>query len=61
LSLARLGTVDILTLYSRLVHGKNVTEANQTLTLANRSERERDRADYFLPAQFLVELRIVGL
>ncbi|PMD45728.1 hypothetical protein L207DRAFT_578634 [Hyaloscypha variabilis F] len=61
LSLARLGTVDILTLYSRLVHGKNVTEANQTLTLANRSERERNRADYFLPAQFLVELRMAVL
>ncbi|KAE9376104.1 hypothetical protein N431DRAFT_333518 [Stipitochalara longipes BDJ] len=60
-SLATSGAVEILTLYSRLVHGKNVTEANQTLTLTTRSERDRNRVDYFSAAQFLVELRMAVL
>jgi E3 ubiquitin-protein ligase HUWE1 len=53
--------VEILNLYSRLVNGKNVTEAFQTITLNAKSERDRSRVDYFSPAQFLVELRMAVL
>lgn len=61
LSLATSGAVEILTFYSRLVNGKNVTEATQTIALAARSERDRTRVDYFSPPQFLVELRMAVL
>ena len=62
LSLATSGAVEVLTLYSRLVNGKNVTEAIQTMTLLARSERDRgSRVDYFSAPQLLVELRMAVL
>lgn len=58
---ARMGTGDILSLYSQLVTGKNVTEAQQTIAIATRNERDRTRLDNFSPPQFLVELRMAVL
>jgi E3 ubiquitin-protein ligase HUWE1 len=52
----------ILSLYSQLVNGKNVTEAVQTTAMTSRGEgRDRTRPDYFSPPQFLVELRMAVL
>ncbi|TVY92941.1 E3 ubiquitin-protein ligase TOM1-like [Lachnellula willkommii] len=61
LGFARMGTGDILSLYSQLVTGKNVTEAQQTIAIATRNERDRTRLDNFSPPQFLVELRMAVL
>jgi E3 ubiquitin-protein ligase HUWE1 len=61
LDMATTGTGDILKLYSSMVSGKNVTEALQTMTLSNRSERDRTRVDHFSAPQFLVELRMAVL
>ncbi|TKA76400.1 hypothetical protein B0A49_05383 [Cryomyces minteri] len=48
----------ILDLYSQVTNSKCITEASQTTAMAG-SNGARDRANpqYFLPAQFLVELR----
>ncbi|TVY36649.1 E3 ubiquitin-protein ligase [Lachnellula subtilissima] len=61
LGFSRMGTGDILSLYSQLVTGKNVTEAQQTVAIATRNERDRTRVDNFSPPQFLVELRMAVL
>ncbi|TVY39925.1 E3 ubiquitin-protein ligase [Lachnellula occidentalis] len=58
---SRIGAGDILSLYSQLVTGKNVTEAQQTVAIATRNERDRTRLDNFSPPQFLVELRMAVL
>ncbi|KAI9777319.1 MAG: hypothetical protein M1839_008927 [Geoglossum umbratile] len=50
----------ILTLYSQLVFSKNVHESTQTVAISSR-ERDKDKPDYFHPAQFLVELRMAIL
>lgn len=49
----------ILTLYSQITNAKYIVEATQTTVLAN--DRDREKADYFSPAQFLVELRMAIL
>jgi len=54
------GAADILSLYSQLVNGKNIIESSQTVSLAGR-DRDRSRQDPFVPAQFLVELRMAVL
>ncbi|RFU28218.1 hypothetical protein B7463_g8120, partial [Scytalidium lignicola] len=56
------GAKQILELYSLLVNGKNITESIQTMSMSTRSsERDRSRPDQFIPAQFLVELRMAVL
>lgn len=55
------GATDILTLYSQMVHGKNLTEAIQTLALLPRERGQAPRSDYFSPSQLLVELRMAIL
>ncbi|KAF2096815.1 hypothetical protein NA57DRAFT_42813 [Rhizodiscina lignyota] len=47
----------ILTFYSRIINAKYVNEALQTTALSSRADRDRDKPDFFLPGQFLVELR----
>ncbi|KAI9875937.1 MAG: hypothetical protein M1830_007716 [Pleopsidium flavum] len=49
----------ILTLYSQITNPKYIVEATQTTVIAN--DRDREKADYFSPAQFLVELRMTVL
>jgi E3 ubiquitin-protein ligase HUWE1 len=61
LEMATSGARNILTLYSQLINGKNVTEAIQTTALSSRSDRDRNRVDYFSSGQFLVELRMAVL
>lgn len=51
----------ILSLYSQIVSGKNVTEAVQTISMASREGRERTRPEFFSPSQFVVELRFAIL
>ena len=51
------GMKDLLSLYSQIVTGKNVTESLQTVSMNSREGRDRSRLDYFSPPQFLVELR----
>ncbi|KAK3077015.1 hypothetical protein LTS18_011427, partial [Coniosporium uncinatum] len=58
MSLALGGIKTILTFYSRVTNSKYITEAPQTQAMHTRSERDRERADYFVPAQFIVELRM---
>ena len=48
----------ILTLYSQITNPKYIIEASQTAVM---SDRDREKADYFSPAQFLVELRMAVL
>jgi len=60
---ARLAAADggikiILTLYSQITNPKYIIEASQTAVM---SDRDREKADYFSPAQFLVELRMAIL
>lgn len=57
-NMAVVGIRSILSLYSQLVNGKNVTEAVQTLAMTPRDGRDRTRPDYFSAPQFLVELRM---
>lgn len=52
---------EILSLYSQIVNGKNVTESIYTLSMLPRDGRDRSRPDYFAPDQFLVELRMAVL
>ena len=59
--LATAGTSTILSLYSQIVNGRNLTEAQQTMALQGRAERRPDPADVFSPAQLLVDLRMAIL
>ena len=54
------GTKIILNLYTQITTSKIVMESTQTTTLQS-SERDRGHAHYFLPSQFLVELRMAVL
>lgn len=56
--MAVMGVRHILSLYSQLSNGKNVTESAQTVAMTSRDSRDRTRSDYFSPPQFLVELRM---
>ncbi|KAF2143278.1 uncharacterized protein K452DRAFT_225432 [Aplosporella prunicola CBS 121167] len=57
MNLALGGIKIILTLYSQMVNPKCIIEAGQTSTMNSR-ERSRPRPDLFVPAQFLLELRM---
>ncbi|KAF2267304.1 hypothetical protein CC78DRAFT_87272 [Lojkania enalia] len=59
LNLSLGGIKIILAFYAQIINSKIVSEASQTTALQTRPERggDRDRADSFQAAQFLVELR----
>ncbi|KAL1600953.1 E3 ubiquitin-protein ligase tom1 [Nothophoma quercina] len=53
-----LGGIKImLAFYSQISNNKIISESSQTSSMQTRPDRDRDRADYFSTAQFLVELR----
>ena len=53
-----LGGIKImLAFYAQIVNNKIISESPQTSSMQSRPDRDRDRADYFSTAQFLVELR----
>jgi len=47
----------ILAFYSQIINSKVIGESTQTASMQTRTDRDKERADYFLTAQFLVELR----
>ncbi|KAM5504407.1 E3 ubiquitin-protein ligase tom1 [Microsporum canis] len=50
----------ILTFFSEMTSARYILDSAQTLAMAS-SDRDRERADFFLPQQFLVELRMEAL
>ncbi|XPS94894.1 HECT-type E3 ubiquitin transferase [Ascochyta lentis] len=53
-----LGGIKImLAFYAQIINNKIISESPQTSSMQTRPDRDRDRADYFSTAQFLVELR----
>ncbi|KAH3905564.1 HECT-type E3 ubiquitin transferase [Parastagonospora nodorum] len=57
LNLSLGGIKIILAFYSQITSFKIIGESQQTSTMQSRPDRDRERADYFSTAQFLVELR----
>ncbi|KAF2229264.1 hypothetical protein EV356DRAFT_580953 [Viridothelium virens] len=55
--LATGGIKIVLEFYAQVINHKMLMEATQTLAMSSRPTHDRDKPDYFLPAQFLVELR----
>lgn len=53
------GLNHVLNHFKQFTNSKCVLESNQTIAMASRMERDRDRdkPEFFLPAQFLLELR----
>jgi E3 ubiquitin-protein ligase HUWE1 len=47
----------ILDFYGHIITSKVINESSQTATLQTRSERDKEKADFFMAAQFLVDLR----
>ena len=48
----------ILEFHAQVINQKMLMDATQTLAMSSRPNHDRDKPDYFLPAQFLVELRM---
>jgi E3 ubiquitin-protein ligase HUWE1 len=57
LNLSLGGIKIILAFYAQIINFKVIGESQQTSSMQQRSDRDRERSDYFLTAQFLVELR----
>lgn len=57
LNLSLGGIKIILAFYSQIINFKVISESPQTSSMQTRPDRDRERSDYFLTAQFLVELR----
>ncbi|KAL6153386.1 E3 ubiquitin-protein ligase tom1 [Exserohilum turcicum] len=57
LNLSLGGIKIILAFFSQIINYKVIGESPQTSSMQTRPDRDRDRSDYFLTAQFLVELR----
>ncbi|KAF2190861.1 E3 ubiquitin-protein ligase HUWE1 [Zopfia rhizophila CBS 207.26] len=57
LNLSLGGIKIILAFYAHIISSKLINEASQTTSMQSRPDRDRERADFFLAAQFLVELR----
>lgn len=57
LNLSLGGVKIILAFYVQIINAKVINEASQTTSMQSRPDRERERPDFFLPAQFIVELR----
>ncbi|KAF3048230.1 hypothetical protein E8E12_011364 [Didymella heteroderae] len=57
-----LGGIKImLAFYSQITNNKIISESPQTSAMQSRSDRDATRADYFLFAQFIVELRCAAI
>ncbi|KAI9690812.1 MAG: hypothetical protein M1822_008431 [Bathelium mastoideum] len=56
--LAVVGMKLILEFYASVVDHKNLADATQTLAMSSRPNHDRDKPDFFLAAQFVVELRM---
>lgn len=57
LNLSLGGLKIILAFYAQIINFKVIGESQQTASMLTRPDRDRERADYFLAAQFMVELR----
>lgn len=57
LNLSLGGVKIILAFYAQIVNAKVINEATQTVAMQSRPDRDRERADFFLAPQFIVELR----
>ncbi|CAI6265665.1 unnamed protein product [Periconia digitata] len=57
LNLSLGGIKIVLAFYVQIINSKAINEASQTSTLQSRPDRDRERPDYFLSSQFIVELR----
>jgi E3 ubiquitin-protein ligase HUWE1 len=57
LNLSLGGIKIILAFYAQIVKNRVVSESSQTSSMQSRSDRDRERSDYFSVTQFLVELR----
>jgi E3 ubiquitin-protein ligase HUWE1 len=57
LNLSLGGIKIILAFFSQITNFKVISESPQTSSMQTRPDRDRERSDYFLTAQFLVELR----
>ncbi|OCK80464.1 hypothetical protein K432DRAFT_43416 [Lepidopterella palustris CBS 459.81] len=57
LNLSLGGIKIILAFYAQIINSKLINEAGQTTSMQSRPDRDRDKPDFFLAAQFLVELR----
>ncbi|KAF2711945.1 hypothetical protein K504DRAFT_499061 [Pleomassaria siparia CBS 279.74] len=57
LNLSLGGVKIILAFYAQIINTKVINEASQTASMQSRPDRDRDRPDHFISAQFLVELR----
>ncbi|OAL50240.1 hypothetical protein IQ07DRAFT_680558 [Pyrenochaeta sp. DS3sAY3a] len=57
LNLSLGGLKIILAFYAQIINFKIIGESQQTSSMQTRPDRDRERSDYFLTAQFLVELR----
>ncbi|KAF1977763.1 hypothetical protein BU23DRAFT_499655 [Bimuria novae-zelandiae CBS 107.79] len=57
LNLSLGGVKIILAFYAQIINAKVINEATQTTSMQSRPDRDRERADFFLAPQFIVELR----
>ncbi|KAI1666656.1 E3 ubiquitin-protein ligase HUWE1 [Pyrenophora tritici-repentis] len=57
LNLSLGGIKIILAFFSHIINFKVIGESPQTASMQSRSDRDKERSDFFLTAQFLVELR----
>jgi len=57
LNLSLGGVKIVLAFYAQIINVKVINEANQTTSMQSRPDRERERPDHFIAAQFIVELR----
>lgn len=57
LNLSLGGVKIVLAFYAQIVNAKVINEATQTTAMQSRPDRDRERADFFLAPQFIVELR----
>ncbi|KAF2689717.1 hypothetical protein K458DRAFT_427828 [Lentithecium fluviatile CBS 122367] len=57
LNLSLGGIKIVLAFYGQIINAKVINEASQTTSLQSRPDRERERPDFFVAAQFIVELR----
>lgn len=57
LNLSLGGIKIILSFYVQIINSKIINESSQTTSMQSRPDRDRDRPDFFLAPQFLVELR----
>lgn len=57
LNLSLGGVKIILAFYAQIINAKVINEATQTASMQTRSERDRERPDFFQAPQFIVELR----